>query len=152
MNVVLCSSNPSQSVYLTTQQLKQLQLQLSRIILQEPPEWQFNSLRTDADRMLSQTDSIRLRSQLEAFLHRIELFEQVRSKRIAWNEKQPLGNAQELKRLDSIGEDPFAAEWMADSKLQASLESPKQRAQTDLRPRPLRSGKSPESRNGGAGK
>lgn len=62
----------------TSERLREMELQLSRIVVEPPQQWQFDALRGEANTMLVQAQDAQVQAQLRDFLDRITRFQQVR--------------------------------------------------------------------------
>ena len=115
--------------------LEQLQLDLSRIVVKEPKLWQFESLKSEVELLIGQTDSIRMRTEAEKLLDQIGRFEQIRNGRLQLGDPLPPGTLAKRTdgKHDQAGSDPFDAESPSqDGKLANHEETPRERALADL--------------------
>lgn len=115
--------------------LDELQLRLSQVVVKEPQLWQFDQLRSEADMLLSQADSTRLRTETRDFLDQITLFEQVRARRLKLGSQPPHNSlAKAIGRTGGApGSDPFdVGPPVGAARLANAKENLRQRALADL--------------------
>jgi uncharacterized protein YraI len=60
------------------ERLREMELQLSQIVVEPPQQWQFDSLQGEANAMLIQAQDAQVQAQLRDFLGRVTRFQQVR--------------------------------------------------------------------------
>ncbi len=125
------SANAAASTLSQSDRLRELQVRLSQMVVQDPRQWQFEQIRSEAGTLLAQAETASLREKLRDLLDQATLFERIRSRKLE-PEMALAGNSQPQTVRKASEELATGASVNGNSLYQQRQLDIRQRAQADL--------------------